>query len=167
MDKKEFRVLIKHYYLMGKNTVETKAWLDKCYPGSSPGKSTIIDWFADFKHGHTNVEDAQSSGRPKVVVNPENIIEVLKIVIENSKVKLHDIADTLNISKERLKQDLGITTKLSAEIQALFIKDSEDLRKEAKQRIFQVQDENRRTHNLRRKPHASFKVNDLVAIKRT
>ncbi|XP_071044298.1 protein GVQW3-like [Parasteatoda tepidariorum] len=102
MDKKEFRVLIKHCYLMGKNTVETKAWLDKCYPGSSAGKSTIIDWFADFKRGRTNVEDAPRSGRPKDVVNPENIIKVHKIVIENRKVKLHDIADTLNISKERV-----------------------------------------------------------------
>jgi len=53
MDKKEFRVLIKHCYLMGKNTVQTKAWLDKCYPDSAPGKSTIIDWFAEFKRGRT------------------------------------------------------------------------------------------------------------------
>ncbi|XP_071041387.1 protein GVQW3-like [Parasteatoda tepidariorum] len=102
MDKREFRVLIKHCYLMGKNTVETKAWLDKCYPRCSPGKSTIIDWFADFKRGRTNVEDAPHSGRPKDMVNPENIIKVYKIGIENRKLMMHDIADTLNISKERV-----------------------------------------------------------------
>nr|XP_015910225.1 uncharacterized protein LOC107441469 [Parasteatoda tepidariorum] len=87
---------------MGKNTVETKAWLDKCYPGSSAGKSTIIDRFADFKRGRTNVEGAPRPGRPKEDVNPENIIKVNTIVIENRKVKLDDIADTLNISKERV-----------------------------------------------------------------
>ncbi|KAF7272204.1 hypothetical protein GWI33_014992 [Rhynchophorus ferrugineus] len=31
MDKKEFRVLIKYYFLNGKNTVEAKAWLDAGY----------------------------------------------------------------------------------------------------------------------------------------
>ena len=27
---------------MGKNTVQTKAWLDEYYPDSAPGKSTIL-----------------------------------------------------------------------------------------------------------------------------
>ena len=31
MDRKEFRVLIKHCFLLGKNTVEVKQWLDKRY----------------------------------------------------------------------------------------------------------------------------------------
>ena len=45
MNKKEFRVLIKHYVLKGINTVEAKQWLDKRYGESGPGKSTIIDWY--------------------------------------------------------------------------------------------------------------------------
>ena len=44
MDKQEFRVLIKHCFLMGKNTVEEKQWLDKRYGDSAPEKTTIIDW---------------------------------------------------------------------------------------------------------------------------
>ena len=41
MDKKEFHVLIKHCFLLKKNTVEAKAWLDKHYLDSAPGKSTV------------------------------------------------------------------------------------------------------------------------------
>ena len=37
MDKKEFRVLIKHCFLMAKNTVESKQWLDERYGDSAPG----------------------------------------------------------------------------------------------------------------------------------
>ena len=48
MDKKEFRELIRHYLLMGKNTVEAKQWLDKRYRDSAPRKSTIIEWYADL-----------------------------------------------------------------------------------------------------------------------
>ena len=65
MDKKEFRVLIKHCFLMGKNTVEAKQWLDKRYGDSAPRESTIIDWYGEFKRGRTNTNDAERSGRPK------------------------------------------------------------------------------------------------------
>ena len=54
MDKKKFRVLIEHCFLMEKNTVEAKQWLDKRYGDSTPEKSTIIDWYAQFKSGRTN-----------------------------------------------------------------------------------------------------------------
>ena len=42
MDKKEFRVLIKHCFLAKKkNSVEAKAWFDKHYSDSALGKSTV------------------------------------------------------------------------------------------------------------------------------
>ena len=50
MDKKEFRVLIKHCFLMRKNIVKVNLWLDKRYGDSARGKSTIIDWYAEFKY---------------------------------------------------------------------------------------------------------------------
>ena len=59
MDKKEFRVLIKHCVLMGKNTVEANQWLDKRYGALAPGKCTIIAGYAEFKRGHTNTDDAE------------------------------------------------------------------------------------------------------------
>ena len=52
MDKKEFRVLIKYCFLMGKNT------LGKRHGDSAPGKSAIIDYYAEFKRGRTNTDDA-------------------------------------------------------------------------------------------------------------
>ena len=70
MDKKEFRVLIKHCFLIRKNIVEAKQWFDKRYADSAPGKSTIIDWYAEFKRGCTNTDDAERSGRPKSAVVP-------------------------------------------------------------------------------------------------
>ncbi|GFW78559.1 putative DD34D transposase [Trichonephila clavipes] len=65
MDKKEFRVLIKHCFWSKKSNVETKAWLDKHYLDFSPGKSTVQKWFAKFKRGEMSTEDDARSGRPK------------------------------------------------------------------------------------------------------
>ena len=68
------------------NSVEAKQWPDKSYGDSAPGKSTIIDWYAEFKRGRTNTDDAKRSGRPKSAVVPENITK-------------REIADTLKISE--------------------------------------------------------------------
>ncbi|XP_023214386.1 uncharacterized protein LOC111617308, partial [Centruroides sculpturatus] len=99
MDKKEFSVLIKHCFLMRKNTVEAKQWFDKHYGDSAPGKSTIIDWYAEFKCNHTNTDDTECSGHPKSTVVLENIKKVHKIVLKDRKVKLCEIADILKISE--------------------------------------------------------------------
>lgn len=99
MDSKQFRVLIYHCFLMSKNTVETREWLEKCYPDAAPSKSTVERWFSEFNRGRTDTDDAKRSGRPNRVVTPENIEKVKEIVAANRKAKLQDIADTLKISK--------------------------------------------------------------------
>ena len=83
----------------GKNTVETKQWLDNRYGNSAPGKSTIIDCYVEFKRGHTNTDDAERSGRPKSAVVPESITKVQKIDLGDSKLKLRGVVDTLKISE--------------------------------------------------------------------
>jgi hypothetical protein len=45
MDKKEFRVLMKHCFLANKNNV------DKHYTDSASAKSTVEKWLAKFKRG--------------------------------------------------------------------------------------------------------------------
>ena len=74
---------------MRKSTVEAKQYLDKRYLNSAPGKSTIIDWYAEFKYGRTNTDDAERFGRPKSAIVPENITKVHKIVLCDRELKLH------------------------------------------------------------------------------
>jgi (p)ppGpp synthase/HD superfamily hydrolase len=57
MDKKEFRVLMKHGFLAEKITVEANAWLDEHYTDSSPAKSTVEKWFAKFNRSEMSNED--------------------------------------------------------------------------------------------------------------
>ena len=57
---------------MGKNTVPAKKWLDKCYSASAPSERTVKRWYADFKRGHTDTNDAEHSGCPNSAVIPEN-----------------------------------------------------------------------------------------------
>ena len=59
----------------------------------------IEEWFADFKRGRTNTDDAEHSGRPNSAVVRENIKKVYKMVLVHCKLKLREIADTLKISE--------------------------------------------------------------------
>ncbi|GFY27097.1 mariner transposase [Trichonephila clavipes] len=101
MDKKHFHVLIKHCFL-AKNTVETKAWLDKHYSDFAPGNSTVEKWFAKLKRDKMIPEDDVRSGRPKQAVTVENIKKVYKISFDNRTVQLIKIPESLKISKERV-----------------------------------------------------------------
>ena len=56
------------------------------------------DLYADFKRGRTDTNDAERSGRPNEAVTPENIKQVLKIVMDDRKLKVREIAKIVNIS---------------------------------------------------------------------
>ena len=117
-------MLIKHCFSIGKNTVKAKQRLDKHYGDSAPGKSTIIDWYAEFKRGGKNTDNAGRSGCPKFTVVPENITKVHKIVLGGRELKLREITDTLNISEGSvftiLNESLGIR-KLSSKWMPRFL----------------------------------------------
>ncbi len=43
----------------GKNTVQAKQWLDKCYSDSALSETTVKRWYANF---NTDTMDVESSG---------------------------------------------------------------------------------------------------------
>ena len=88
--KSEFRVLIKHCFLMGKNTVQRKQWLGKCYLDSSQSETMFKRWYTDFKCSHTDTNDAEHSGRPNSAVvqkNTKNSTNLFWLIINWSCVR--------------------------------------------------------------------------------
>jgi hypothetical protein len=81
----------------GKNTVKAKTWLDKHYSDSASAKSTVDKWFAKFKRGEMYVEGDVRSGRPKEAVFDENIKKAHKTILNDRKMNLIEIAETLKI----------------------------------------------------------------------
>ena len=102
MDKTKFLVLIKRCFLTGKNTFQAQIWLEKNYGKSAPSKATICRWFSEFKQGRRNTSDATPSGRPIEASIPENIKKIHRIVLNDRKVKVRELADMLKISAERM-----------------------------------------------------------------
>ena len=84
---------------MGKNTVQAKQWLDKCYLDSALSETMIKRWYANFKCSHTDTNDTEHSGSPNLVVVLENTKKLHKLVLANRKLKLCLIAEVLKISE--------------------------------------------------------------------
>ncbi|KYN50586.1 hypothetical protein ALC57_09709, partial [Trachymyrmex cornetzi] len=70
-------------------------------------------------------------------------------------------------TKLRSNVDFRLKELIEEELRDQFQDERNELRNAAKNQILEVQKENRRTYNLRRKEPTKYYVNDLVAIKRT
>ena len=75
--------------------------------------------------------------------------------------------DLLFGTKMRTPDQCDIHELFREEIVAAFNEDREEIRRNAKEQMVKVQDENRRSYNLRRKKATIYGTGDLVAIKRT
>ena len=92
IEKSEFRVLIKHYFLRGKTSSETKVKLDKYYSHSTPSYGMVQQWFNEVRCGRTGTKTIPSSGRPNEITRPEMINKTHDIVLYDPKVKVYRIA---------------------------------------------------------------------------
>ncbi|GFT05327.1 retrovirus-related Pol polyprotein from transposon 297 [Trichonephila clavipes] len=70
-------------------------------------------------------------------------------------------------TKMKSCQDIETVELLNDETTAQFQEQRDALRQDAKKQFYKVQDENRRTYNLRRRQAHKYQLDDLVAIKRT
>jgi len=57
---------------------------------------------AQFKRGDFSTCDAPRPGRPKTVTTPENIDQILEIILEDRRISGKSIAQQLGISRERV-----------------------------------------------------------------
>ena len=71
----------------------------KVYGDSSPSFSTIKKCVAEFKRGRTSLEDDPREGRPKSETTPEIIEQVHDMLLDDRRMKVREIAETIGISK--------------------------------------------------------------------
>jgi transposase len=74
--------------------------------------STIKKWAAKFKRSHTSLEDDPRDGHPISATTPEIIEQVHDMVLDDRRMKVREIAETIGISKERV----GYTSILHEEL---------------------------------------------------
>jgi histone-lysine N-methyltransferase SETMAR len=102
MDKTEYRAVIKFFVKEGLTPKKIHSKFIKVYGDFPPPFQTIKKWAAQFKRGRTSFEDDPRKGRPKSAATPEINEQVHDMVLDNRRMKVREIAETIGISKERV-----------------------------------------------------------------
>jgi len=98
MEKQEVRAVIKYFYFKGLTPQEIFTDMKETSWESAPAYSTVTKWFAEFKRGRSSCEDSQRCGRPSTAVNEETAKKVNKLVMNNRRLLVDCIAESVGIS---------------------------------------------------------------------
>src|SRR5436190_5865398 len=102
MDKIEYRAVIKYLFLKGNMPTQIKDELNSVYRDSAPSFTTVKFWAAEFKRDRKSLGDDERSGRPKTATTVENIVKVHEVLLDDCQIKVREIAEVVNMSKERV-----------------------------------------------------------------
>ena len=72
--------------------------LQKCFGKSTLSRTQLFDWHKAFSEGREVVENLPHASRSSTPVNDDDIEQVKKIVLQNRRVGVREIAEALNIS---------------------------------------------------------------------
>lgn len=110
-NKQHFRHILLFYYRKGKNAVQARKKLTDVYGEDVLTIRQCQNWFAKFRSGNFDVEDAPRSGRP--VEADKDTIKAL--VDANRRITTREIGERLNLSNSTVYdhlKGLGLTSKL-------------------------------------------------------
>jgi histone-lysine N-methyltransferase SETMAR len=102
IDKIEYHAVKKFFVKEGLTPNEIYSKYIKVYRDSSPSFSTVKKWAAEFRRGRSSLEVDPREGRPKSATTPEIIEQVHDITLDDWRMKVREIAETIRISKERV-----------------------------------------------------------------
>ena len=106
MEKIGHRYVIQYLHLKGLSPTNIKAELESTLGESAPSFTTIKYWVAEFKRGRTNCQDEHRSGRPNEVTTPEMVKKILKMILDDRRLKVRELADMIGISKSAIHRIL-------------------------------------------------------------
>ena len=72
--------------------------LQKSFRESTLSRTQVFEWHKAFSESRQVVEDLPHASRPSSSVNDDNIKKVRKIVLENCRCGIREVAEALNIS---------------------------------------------------------------------
>ena len=83
----------------GLSPTNIKAALDSTLGEPAPSFTTITHWVAEFRRGRTSCQGENCSGRPNEVTTTEIVKKIRKIVLNDQRLKMRELADMVGNSK--------------------------------------------------------------------
>jgi len=99
MDAKlEQRANIKFPAKLGKSGAETFEMIRRAYRNETMSRARCFEWHARFKRDRTSLEGDERSGRPSTSSTPKNVETIRRLVHEDRRRTIKDIATIVNVS---------------------------------------------------------------------
>jgi len=70
----------------------------RAYGNEATSRARCFEWHARFERGRTSLEDDERSGRPSTSSAPKNVESIRRLVHENRRRTIKDIAAIVNVS---------------------------------------------------------------------
>ena len=117
MDKQEACAVIKYLHKKGMTPKAIHEDMVSALGNTSPSYSTIKKWAAEFKQGRESLEDDPRSGSPRSSTAADQVDTIHRMVLEDRRLTIQQIADKTGISYGSVQRVLIDTlgmSKLSA-----------------------------------------------------
>ena len=98
LSRRDFRAMILYDFMQGKDYTQSYETMSGCFGDQAPSKTTVWNWYNDFKLGRKSLKDSDRCGRPNSAINEDKITEVKTLIEEDSRITKEEIQDTLKIS---------------------------------------------------------------------
>ena len=117
LQRTHFRAVIFYDFKSGLNQLQSHGRLHAAFGDEAPSRTTIYDWFAEFRKGRRSLEDDPRSGCPAEATTSVQVAAVQRLVEEDGRVTVLKIAEKVGISSGSvssiLHKSLGLS-KVSA-----------------------------------------------------
>ena len=137
----EQRANIKFCVKLRKSATETFEMLQQAYGDDAMSRARCFEWHSRFKNGRTSLEDDERSGRPSTSTSPEIVHEVERIVQEDRRTTISELADQLQVSfgsvQSILTSSLGMHRVAAKFVPRLLTHDQKQFRIEICQDLLQ------------------------------
>ncbi|KAE9536204.1 hypothetical protein AGLY_007427 [Aphis glycines] len=105
--------------------------LQKAYGQSVMKKTSVYEWYKRFQDGREDVEDDERSGRPSTSIIDENVKKVEKMVMNDRRITIREVADEVGISIDMAPCDFFLFPKLKRPMKGRRFSSIEEIKAES------------------------------------
>lgn len=100
LNREHFRAMIFYDFKAGLSQADCLNRLQISFGELAPSRTTVYNWFAEFRRDRLFLRDEERAGRPPTAVTPENIDRVRELLEEKPRVTYEEIEQSVGIGKQ-------------------------------------------------------------------
>lgn len=106
LTQENYRAMIFYDFRCGLTQQQSIERLFSAFGDEALSKTTVYDWFTEFKRGRSSLTKTHGGGHPKDAVTQQNIDAVQKLIEEDRHITYQEIQTALGIGRSQIQKIL-------------------------------------------------------------